>query len=92
LVRTLVVQRSRPEAIKVDEVKRLAVTPAGAHRLDNPADVHRALSNGVCGVAGTEGPVHMAAMTCVVIADHHRGAGASGNGQRSSDKTGGSCS
>jgi hypothetical protein len=36
--------------------------------------------------------VHMAAMTCVVIADHHRGAGASGNGQRSSDKTGGSCS
>ena len=57
---------------KVDVVKRLAVTPAGAHQLDDPAGAHPALSYGVCGVAGTEGPAHLAAMTSIDIADHYR--------------------
>jgi hypothetical protein len=34
----------------VDVVKRLAVTPAGAHQLDDPAGGHPALSNGVSGI------------------------------------------
>jgi len=34
---------------KVDVVKRLAVTPAGAHQLDDPAGAHPALSYGVRG-------------------------------------------
>ena len=38
---------------QVDMVKRLAVTPAGAHQLNNPAGTLPALSNGIDGIAGT---------------------------------------
>ncbi len=56
----------------MEVVKRLAVLPAVAHQLGDPAGADTALANGVCGVAGTESPVHLAAMAFVVIADHHR--------------------
>jgi hypothetical protein len=56
----------------VDLVKRLAVTPADAHQLDDPAGASPALTDGVCGIAGTECPAHLAAMAVVVIADHNR--------------------
>ena len=57
---------------QVDVVKRLAVTPASAHQLDNPAGASPAFTNGICGIAGTQRPAHLAAMSIVVIADHHR--------------------
>jgi len=57
---------------KVDVVKRLALTPAGAHQLDDPAGAHPALSNGVSGIAGTQRPAHTAAMAVVGIADLNR--------------------
>lgn len=53
-------------------VKRLAVTPACAHQLDDPAGSSPALSDSACGIAGTESPAHLAAMTGLEIADHHR--------------------
>jgi hypothetical protein len=56
----------------VDVVKRLTVTPAGAHQLDNPAGAHPALSNGVSGIACTLRPAHLAAVPVVGIADQHR--------------------
>ena len=56
----------------MDLVKRLAVRPAGAHQLDDPTGASPALKDGVCGIAGTEGPAHLAAMAGVVIADHNR--------------------
>ena len=57
---------------KVDVVKRLAVTPAGAHQLDDPAGAHPALSNGISGMAGTQRPAHLAAMAVVGIDDLNR--------------------
>lgn len=57
---------------KMDLVKRLAVTPASAHQLDDPAGASPALTDGVCGIAGTEGATHLAAIAVVVIVDHHR--------------------
>ena len=69
-------QRFRAGAQGGDEqvhvVKRLAVTPACAHQLDDPAGSSPALSDGACGIAGTESPAHLAAMTGLEIADHHR--------------------
>jgi hypothetical protein len=53
-------------------VKRLAVAQAGTHQLDDPASTSPALSNGVCGVAGTESSAHLGAMAGLGIADHHR--------------------
>ena len=52
--------------------ERLAVTPAGAHELDDPARTHPALSNGVCGVAGSECPSHLTSMAGLEIADLNR--------------------
>ena len=57
---------------QVHVVKRLAVTPASAHQLDNPAGSSPALTNGVSGIAGTQRPADLAAMAVVDIADHHR--------------------
>lgn len=57
---------------EVNVVKRLAVTPAGADQLDDPAGLRPALTSGVSGIAGTQHPVHLAAMAVVGIADHHR--------------------
>jgi len=37
---------------QVDMVKRLAVTPAGAHQLNNPAGTQPPLSNSVNGIIG----------------------------------------
>ena len=56
----------------VHVVKRLAVTPAGAHQLDDPAGTRPALTDGVCGIAGTEGTAHLAAMAGLEIADLNR--------------------
>ena len=53
-------------------VKRLAVTPAGTHQLDDPAGASPALTDGACGIAGTESPAHLAAVAGLEIADHHR--------------------
>ncbi len=52
----------------MDVAKRLAITPASAHQLDDPAGAHPALSNGVRGIAGTQRPAHPAAMAVVGIA------------------------
>jgi hypothetical protein len=57
---------------QVHVVKRLAVTPASAHQLDNLAGSSPALTNGVSGIAGTQRPADLAAMAVVDIADHHR--------------------
>jgi hypothetical protein len=57
---------------QVDVVKRLAVAPAGAHQLDDPAGSSPALTNGVSGIAGTESPAHLAAMAGLEIADLNR--------------------
>ena len=53
-------------------IKRLAITPAAAHQLDDPAGASPSLSDGACGIAGSESPAHLAAMAVVGIADHHR--------------------
>ena len=53
-------------------VKRLADTPAGAHQLTNPDGTHPALTDGACGIAGTESPAQLAAMAGLEVADHHR--------------------
>ena len=57
---------------QVHVVKRLAVTPAGAHQLDDPAGSSPALTNGVSGIAGTQRPAHLAAMAGLEIADLNR--------------------
>jgi hypothetical protein len=57
---------------EVDVVKRLAVTPTGAHQLDDPAGTSPALPDGVCGIAGTERPPDLAAMAGLEMADHDR--------------------
>ena len=56
----------------VDVVKRLDATPAGAYQLNDPAGTHPALADGVSGIAGSELPMHQAAMAGLKIADHHR--------------------
>ena len=56
----------------MEVVKRLAVTPAGAHQLDDPAGTCPALPNGGGGIAGTESPAHLPAMAGLEIADHNR--------------------
>lgn len=56
----------------MDVVKRLAIAPAGAHQLDDPAGAHPALTNGLNGVAGSESPAHPAAMAGLDIAYHYR--------------------
>ena len=53
-------------------VKRLAVTPAGTYQLDDPAGASPALTDGACGIAGTESPAHLAAVAGLEIADQHR--------------------
>jgi hypothetical protein len=57
---------------QVDVVKRLAVTPAGAHQLDDPAGTGPALADGVCSIACSELPAHLAAMAGLKIADLNR--------------------
>jgi len=57
---------------QVDVVKRLAVTPAGAHQLDDPTGTFPALADGVCGIACSELPAHLAAMAGLKIADLNR--------------------
>ena len=56
----------------VNVVKRLSVTPAGAHQLDDPAGSSPALTDDACGIAGTEGPAHLASMAGLEIADLNR--------------------
>ena len=56
---------------QVDVVKRLAVTPAGALQLDDPAGTRPAFTDGICGIAGSELPTHLAAMAGLDIADLH---------------------
>ena len=57
-------QRFRAGAQGGDEqvhvVKRLAVTPACAHQLDDPAGFSPALTDGACGIADTESPANLA--------------------------------
>jgi len=55
----------------VDVVKRLPISPAGAHQLDDPAGTKPALTDDICGVAGSELPAHLAAMAGLEIADLH---------------------
>jgi len=55
----------------VDVVKRLPISPAGAHQLDDPAGTKPALPDDICGVAGSELPAHLAAMAGLEIADLH---------------------
>jgi len=56
----------------VDAVKRLAVSPDGANQLDDPAGTCPTLADGVCCIASAELPAHLAAMSSLKIADHHR--------------------
>ena len=53
----------------MDVVKRLAVTPAGADQLDDPAVPHPALTDGVRGVAWPELSTHLTTMAGNEIAD-----------------------
>jgi len=58
---------------QVDVVKRLAVAqPTAHHQLDDPAGTRPALTDGVCGIAGSELPAHLAAMAGLDIADFNR--------------------
>jgi hypothetical protein len=52
-------------------MKRLAVSPAGANQLDDPAGASPALTDGACGIASSELPPHMAAMAGPENANHH---------------------
>jgi hypothetical protein len=56
----------------VHVVKRFAVTPSGAHQLEDPAGTHPALANGLSGIAGTQSPSHLTAIAGLEIADHDR--------------------
>ena len=53
-------------------IKRLTVTPAGAHQLNDPAGTSPALANGLTGIAGTQSPSDRATMAGIEIADLHR--------------------
>jgi hypothetical protein len=53
-------------------MKRLAVTPAGAHQLNDPAGTSPAFANGLTGIAGTQSPSDRATMAGIAIADHNR--------------------
>ncbi len=53
-------------------MKRLPITPPGAHQLDDPAGANTALTDGDRGIVGTESPAHMAAMASLDIADLNR--------------------
>jgi hypothetical protein len=53
-------------------MKRLAITPAGAHQLNDPAGTSPALANGLTGIAGTQSPSDRATMAGIEIADLHR--------------------
>ena len=55
----------------MDVVKRLDATPAGAYQLNDPAGTHPALADGVSGIAGSELPMHQAAMAGLDIVDHN---------------------
>ena len=55
----------------MDVLKRLPISPAGAHQLDDPAGTKPALTDDICGVAGSELPAHLAAMAGLEIADLH---------------------
>jgi len=51
---------------------RLAITPAGAHQLNDPAGTSPALANVLTGIAGTQSPSDRATMAGIAIADLHR--------------------
>ena len=57
---------------EVHVVKRLAITPASAHKLNDPAGASPALTDGACGIAGTQRPAHLAPMAGLEIADLNR--------------------
>lgn len=60
------------QSYRVEVVKRLTGKPSGAHQLDDPVGAHPALTNGVCCIAVTHRPAHLATIAVVVIADHQR--------------------
>ena len=53
-------------------MKRLVVSPSGAHQLNDPAGTSPALANGLTGIAGTQSPSHIATMAGIEIADYNR--------------------
>jgi hypothetical protein len=55
----------------MDVVKRLTVKAASAHEIDDPAGESPPLTNGACGIAGTERPAHLVAMAVVDTALHN---------------------
>lgn len=55
----------------VNLFKWLAVAVAGAHQFDDPAGAAPSITNGLSGIASTQSPAHLAAMTGLDIADHH---------------------
>ncbi len=55
----------------MDVVKLLAVSPAGAHQLDDPAGTCPTLADGVCCIAGAELRAHLTAMSGIKVVDHH---------------------
>jgi len=57
---------------EVHVVKRLAITPASAHQLDDPGGPSPALTDGAGGIAGTQRPAHLAPMAGLEIADLNR--------------------
>jgi hypothetical protein len=57
---------------QVHVVKRLTVMSVCTHQLDDPAGSMPALKNGACGIAGTESPANLAALSGLEIADQHR--------------------
>ena len=50
-------------------VKRLDVTPASAHKLNDPAGASPTFTDGLSGIAGPELPAHLAAMASLEFAD-----------------------
>jgi hypothetical protein len=55
----------------VDLAEGLTAASPSADQFDDPAGTSPTLADGVCGIAGTEHPAHLAAMTSLDIADHH---------------------
>ena len=53
-------------------MKRLAVSPAGLHQLDDPAGTCPTLADGVFCIASAELPGHLTAMRSLKIADHYK--------------------
>ena len=49
-----------------------AAEPKPVRRCDDPAGARPALTDGACGIEGTEIPPHLAAVAGLEIADHHR--------------------